>query len=106
MSISLVPQADLSESAASVVGPVSWEQVIQPRTRRLLAELLARDAVVCPVPVAIYARISMDRDQDARGVARQIDAAVERIYGESSWRLPAPPFVDNDRSSSRSRARS
>ncbi|WP_203042763.1 MULTISPECIES: recombinase family protein [unclassified Frankia] len=88
-----------------MVGPVSWEQVIQPRTRRLLAELLARDSVVCPVPVAIYARISMDRDQDARGVARQIDAAVERIYGESSWRLPAPPFVDNDMSASKGLAR-
>ncbi|MBL7493139.1 recombinase family protein [Frankia sp. AgB1.9] len=100
MSISLVAQADPSEPV-ELDRVVSWEQVIQPRTRQLLAELLARDALLCPVPVAIYARISMDKEQDARGVARQIDAAVERIHAEPTWRLPAPPFVDNDMSASK-----
>jgi hypothetical protein len=62
---------------------------------------VARAATVAGPPVAIYARISLDKEQDARGVARQIDVAVERIYAEPTWRLPAPPFVDNDMSASK-----
>ncbi|MDT3439123.1 recombinase family protein [Pseudofrankia sp. BMG5.37] len=81
--------------------PSSWREVIQPETRRLLAELLGREAERFPVAVGIYARISKDKGHDARGVARHIDQAVARIAREPGWRLAFPPFVDNDLSATK-----
>jgi DNA invertase Pin-like site-specific DNA recombinase len=91
----------LPERATPLDPAVTWDQVIQPRTRELLVELMARDRVRCPVMVVVYARISRDKGMDHRGVARQVDKAVERIAQEPTWCLAAPPFVDNDVSASK-----
>ncbi|WP_207974673.1 recombinase family protein [Parafrankia sp. BMG5.11] len=84
---------------------MTWDQVISEEARALLAELLARDPVACPVPVGIYGRISQDDEHDAKGVARQIMLALKRIAAEPTWRLAVRPMVDNDISASKRKRR-
>jgi site-specific DNA recombinase len=49
-----------------------------------------------PLRVAIYARISSDRDGDRLGVARQLKDC-ERLAAEKGW-LVADRYVDDDAS--------
>ncbi|WP_322754086.1 recombinase family protein [Frankia sp. Cas3] len=55
--------------------------------------------------VAVYARISHDRDSDAAGVTRQVEDALTLVDRHPEWKLIGPPYVDNDISATRATPR-
>ncbi len=55
--------------------------------------------------VAVYARISQDRDDGADGVTRQIEDAVALVDRHPEWKLIASPFIDNDISATKAKPR-